>query len=264
MAVMPRPTKGCGRVDVSDCAQAASLDDAVAPVVTLRTRILRQRYISRPYHDYSCVQKDIILLVIEGILTPQARTPFGPRQATSGLGSKGMETPRRPEGARVLLSGLLGALVASSGSAGHGRGGVDGVRGRSACAVDRAAGEHRHLVGLEDRPAAQRGAGGDLRHHARRHPPLGRDAACRRSCAWRPTSRSPRSTASSYAISARGFNSTAGQQAAGADRRAQRLHAALLRRVLGHAGRPARGHRAHRGDQRPRRARSGAPTPSTA
>ena len=54
------------------------------------------------------------------------------------------------------------------------------------------------------------------------------------------------------------------QQAAGADRRPHRLHAALLRRVLGPAGRDARGRRAHRGDQRARARRCGAPTPSTA
>ena len=60
-------------------------------------------------------------------------------------------------------------------------------------------------------------------------------------------------SASSYAITARGFNGQRCehlQQAAGADRRAQRLHAAVLRRLLGHAGRAARGHRPHRGDQR--------------
>ena len=43
------------------------------------------------------------------------------------------------------------------------------------------------------------------------------------------------------------------QQAARADRRPQRLHAALLGRVLGRAGRAAGGRRAHRGHPRPRR-----------
>ena len=56
--------------------------------------------------------------------------------------------------------------------------------------------------------------------------------------------------ASNWAISARGFNSTLRQQAAGADRRPQRLYAAVLRRVLGRAGHAAGGHRAHRGDPR--------------
>ena len=54
------------------------------------------------------------------------------------------------------------------------------------------------------------------------------------------------------------------QQAAGADRRTDGLYAALLGRVLGRQGRDARGHRPHRGDQRPGRQRCGAPTPSTA
>ena len=43
------------------------------------------------------------------------------------------------------------------------------------------------------------------------------------------------------------------QQAAGADRRPQRLLAALRRRLLGRAGHAARGHRAHRGHRRSRR-----------
>ena len=73
-----------------------------------------------------------------------------------------------------------------------------------------------------------------------------------------------RTSSNSYAISARGFNSEQRQQAAGADRRPQRLHAAVLRRVLGRAGRAARRRRAHRGDQRARAARCGAPTRSTA
>ena len=62
-----------------------------------------------------------------------------------------------------------------------------------------------------------------------------------------------RVSATGYAISARGFNSTLGQQAAGADRRPLGLHAAVLRRLLGRAGRDARGRRAHRGHQRPGR-----------
>ncbi len=56
-----------------------------------------------------------------------------------------------------------------------------------------------------------------------------------------------------WAISARGFNIARRQQAAGADRRPQRLHAAVLGRVLGRAEPAARGRRAHRGDPRPRR-----------
>ena len=96
-------------------------------------------------------------------------------------------------------------------------------------------------------------AGLDLRDHRRRHPPLRRDDACPRRCGSRPTCRSRAPTPAQYAISARGFNNARRQQAAGADRRAHRLHAAVLRRVLGPAGRDARGHRAHRGDQRPGR-----------
>ena len=56
----------------------------------------------------------------------------------------------------------------------------------------------------------------------------------------------------------------AGEQAARADRRAHRLHAAVLGRVLGRPGHAARGRRPHRGHPRSRRRRSGAPTRSTA
>ena len=50
--------------------------------------------------------------------------------------------------------------------------------------------------------------------------------------------------------SARAASTQRSQQAAGADRRPLRLHALVLRRVLGRPGRDARGRRAHRGHQR--------------
>ena len=74
----------------------------------------------------------------------------------------------------------------------------------------------------------------------------------RRRCASRRICRSRAPTPTSTR-SARAASTTCRQQAARADRRAHRLHAALLGRVLGRARRPARGHRAHRGDQRPGR-----------
>ena len=66
-----------------------------------------------------------------------------------------------------------------------------------------------------------------------------------------PTLDVARADSSQYAISARGFSNVARQQDAGADRRPHRLHAAVLGRVLGGAGRDARGRRPDRGGHRP-------------
>ena len=118
--------------------------------------------------------------------------------------------------------------------------------------VARAARQHRGALGVAARRAAGAGPGLDLRDHGddiRRSGATSLPEALRLA----PNLHVARADANQYAISARGFNKRARQQAAGADRRPHRLHAAVLRRVLGRAGRDARGRRAHRGDQRPGR-----------
>ena len=82
------------------------------------------------------------------------------------------------------------------------------------------------------------------------HPPLRRHQH-RRSAAPRARRRSRAAQRTRMVDHAPRLQQRPRQQAAGADRRAQRLLAAVRRRVLGRAGHAARGRRAHRGHRGP-------------
>ena len=120
---------------------------------------------------------------------------------------------------------------------------------RSRRSVPRRAGQRGRYVGLAPAGAARCGSSVDLRDHARRHSALRRDEPARSTAACSEPASCPRGHQSVCDQRAR-LECRAGEQAAGADRRPHRLHAAVFRRVLGSAGHAARGYRSHRGDQR--------------
>ncbi len=109
--------------------------------------------------------------------------------------------------------------------------------------------ERRGDVGHQASRAALRRRVGHPGGHADRDPPLGRDeppagAAPRR----QPAGRTAR--VAHVGHQRPWLQHRSGEQAAGDDRRAHGLHAALLRRLLGGAGHAAGRHRSHRGHQR--------------
>ncbi len=127
----------------------------------------------------------------------------------------------------------------------------DGARAaaRPDGAQPRGAHERRGDVGLAQAGEARDGGRCDLRHHRGGHPALRRPHDSRRAP---PRARRAGGTHRRQQVGDRHprIREPAGALGARADRRAERLHAALRGDVLGGAGHAPRGHRAHRGGPR--------------
>ena len=138
----------------------------------------------------------------------------------------------------VLVTAMASPVSAAPGTAERaGPGSEDAV-------ARRVAADRRH-DGVAGSRAAHRCAGGGLGHHRRRHPAVWRRHARRCAAAGRQRQRRALQRRQLGDRDARVFGYHK-QQAARDDRRPQRVHAALRRRVLGSAARAAARSRSHR------------------